>query len=459
MRKHISFPSPQRSDVASDIDVVRRAFQEFLLVPTVIIAVFILLAVGAYWFEYSQFQLYGPLREVLTTRIFVDADATRELLSTIAGSIITVTSITTTLLLLIVQQSAATMTTQVFDQFLRRRSNQIYFGYFIGLALYTLITLATVRETFNPILAATIAFILTVIALYLLILIFYATIHQMRPPVVIEAIHDHTIHARGSLLKLVRRTRPESQSQAPRQSIVHAFNHGFVTWINLDILKAVLGQIGPDGEVILSVSMGGFVSYGDAIAEIRAQDAALAEKQADKVRSAIYLERSRDVTHDPSHGIQQLEFIAWSTISPAKASIAPGIHTVFSLRNLLARWIEDEKERPPEEEPLAVVYQDGMIDDVFKAFEALAIIAASTKEFHVIVEILYTFTALYPRMPQPWQDQLDKSISIIIPTLKEHYCSQRLSGALSDLITVLAEHQKSQTAAKLQLVLNELEGR
>jgi hypothetical protein len=89
----------------------------------------------------------------------------------------------TTLLLLIVQQSASTMTTQVFDQFLRRRSNQMYFGFFVGLAVYTLITLATVDEPFNPVFAATLAFVLTVIALFLLIVLFYATIHQKRPPV------------------------------------------------------------------------------------------------------------------------------------------------------------------------------------------------------------------------------------------------------------------------------------
>ena len=62
----------------------------------------------------------------------------------------TVASITISLLLLALQQSAANMTTQILDQFLRRRINQAYFGFFVGLALYSLVTLtlATVDKPF-----------------------------------------------------------------------------------------------------------------------------------------------------------------------------------------------------------------------------------------------------------------------------------------------------------------------
>jgi uncharacterized membrane protein len=90
----------------------------------------------------------------LQTRIFADAKATSDLLGTIASSIITVTSITISVLLLAVQQAAGSLTHQVFDQFLRRRQNQFHFGFFVGLALYTLVTLATVGESFNPVLGA-----------------------------------------------------------------------------------------------------------------------------------------------------------------------------------------------------------------------------------------------------------------------------------------------------------------
>jgi len=109
---------------ASDLrEAVVRSFAEFLAVPTLIIVVFLLLAAGTYLIDLANFAWLNPIRAVLRTHVFVDAAATADLLSTIAGSLITVTSITISLLIVALQQSAGTMTAQVFDQFLRRRHN------------------------------------------------------------------------------------------------------------------------------------------------------------------------------------------------------------------------------------------------------------------------------------------------------------------------------------------------
>ncbi|MGI9088840.1 MAG: DUF2254 family protein [Chthoniobacterales bacterium] len=123
-------------------ETLRRAFAEFLTIPSLVIAGFLLLAVGGYALDHVALPMLEPLRALLRGRIFRDAKATSDLLGTIGGSLITVTSITFSLLLLAVQQSAATLTPQVYDQFLRRRINQIYFGFFVGLSLYTLVVLA-----------------------------------------------------------------------------------------------------------------------------------------------------------------------------------------------------------------------------------------------------------------------------------------------------------------------------
>lgn len=209
-------------------ETLRRAFAEFLTIPSLVIAGFLLLAAGSYALDQIEIQMLEPLRALLRGRIFRDAKATSDLLSTIGGSLITVSSITFSLLLLAVQQSAATLTPQVYDQFLRRRINQIYFGFFVGLSLYTLVILATVHPSYNPVFGATVALLLTIVALYLVILLLYTTIDQMRPAVIIETIHDHTHLAREHQLSLLRKTRRTSQSDAPIQGQVCATRHGFV---------------------------------------------------------------------------------------------------------------------------------------------------------------------------------------------------------------------------------------
>jgi hypothetical protein len=172
-------------------ETLRRAFAEFLTIPSMVIAGFLVLAAGTYALDHAGSDWLEPLRALLRERIFRDAKGTSDLLATVAGSLITVTSITFSLLLLTVQQSASTLTNQVYDQFLLRRINQIYFGFFVGLSLYTLVILATVAPDYNPVFGATFAFLLTIVALYLIILLLYTTIDQMRPAVIIDAIRGH----------------------------------------------------------------------------------------------------------------------------------------------------------------------------------------------------------------------------------------------------------------------------
>ncbi|WP_164093848.1 DUF2254 family protein, partial [Stenotrophomonas maltophilia] len=76
--------------------------------------------------------------------------ALASLLATVASSIITVTSITFSLLLIAVQQGASALTAQVTDQFMARKTNQFYFGYFVGLSVFVLITLVSNTDYHRP---------------------------------------------------------------------------------------------------------------------------------------------------------------------------------------------------------------------------------------------------------------------------------------------------------------------
>jgi uncharacterized membrane protein len=447
----------ERLGIALYVDVIRRALREFLATPLFIIVLFLLLSIGAYLFERSDITLYSPARDYLERRVFADAQVTSNLLSTIAGGLITVTSITTTLLLLIVQQTASNMTTQVFDQYLRRRSNQIYFGFFVGLALYTLITLATVGDTFNPIFSASLAFLLTVVALFLLIILFYSTVHQMRPVVIILAIHDLTLQARKRQQDLLRKTRRKSEFEAPLSFAIRASQSGFVTNINSDALKAVTVQLSGQAEIVLHVSIGSFVAFQQVIAEVKLNDLAESDRIEDQIRQAIHLETSRDLTVDPSYGIEQLEIIAWSVTSSAKGNAAPALQVVFSLRDILARWSQDNIS-PVVEEPLPIVYNDGAALDLIGSYESLAVAASESMQHRILSEILISFTIMFNNLPPAWQDRTEDALLRITSTLGDHVLTLRLETALSDMVEVLKNAGRVQTATTVQQALDHLRG-
>lgn len=238
------------------------AFAEFLTLPVLIIAGFLLLAGGTSFLDQFELHATEPLHAFLRQRFFRNPQATSSLLATIAGGLITVTSITFSLLLLAVQQAAAALTPQVFDQFLRRRSNRSYFGFFVGLGVYTLVVLATVNPPFNPVFGASVALLLTVVALTLMILLLYTTINQMRPAVVIEAIHDHILLARER-----QQVRLPATRRAPRLSAaatpVRAWTHGYVTKMRLDALGGAARRARGEAEVVLLAPIGTFVAFED----------------------------------------------------------------------------------------------------------------------------------------------------------------------------------------------------
>jgi len=80
----------------------------------------------------------------------------------------------------------------------------------------------------NPVFGGTIALVSTILALCLLLVLFYTTVNQMRPVVIIEAIRQHVLAAREVQIDLLRKTRRSSSLVASLSLPAKAVAHGFV---------------------------------------------------------------------------------------------------------------------------------------------------------------------------------------------------------------------------------------
>ncbi len=433
-----------------------RAFREFLSIPLLVIAAFLLLAGVTYLLDVGRVGWLQPLREVMRTRIFGNAQATGQLLGTIAAGIITVTSITFSLLLLAVQQSGASLTALVFDQFLRRRSNQVYFGFFVGLALYALCTLATVNTPFNPVYGGTVALLLTGVALCLLVLLLYSTIDQMRPAQIIKAIHDHTLLGRERQRVLLSRTRRTPHLAGPICRPVHATGYGYVTSISLRQLEIATGQAAQAVEVVLDVSVGAFVAFQDAMAHVTAMTTTDAAAIATAVQRAIQLEPVRDLDGDPAYGVQQLTVIAWTSVSTAKQNPEVGLLVVHSLRDLLARWSVTDAQVEDAAAVLPVVYADDLPGRVLDAFAALSVAASESLQYQVYAEVLRALASLYDRLPIEQQQRAEDLILRSLSALGEHVLTRDLDDALATLCSALTKWGNQETTDAVRSAWHQL---
>jgi len=446
----------RRAGAGALVAMLRRAYAEFLALPSAVIAGFFLLAFGTFFLDRAEIAWLEPVRQYLHRHIFTGAQATSALLGTIAGGLITITSITISLLLLALQQAAAALTTAVFDQFLRRWLNQFYFGFFVGLTLYALITLASVSDGFNPVFGAALAFALTAAALYLLLALLYTTINQMRPVEIIEEIHRLTMIARTVQLHAIRNTRRLPAGGAVPHATVRADHHGYVTRIDFDAIGAAARDAGVAVEVVLLPSYGSFVACGEPIARVRGAAPERAAPLEEAVRCAVELERQRDIGIDAAHGLEQLEMIGWTSISTAKSNPGPGLLAIHSLRDVLFRWSEPGQRAAPDA-PLPVVYHDNTEVELLDAFETFTVVASESMQYQSLAEVLHTFSLALPRVPAAQQARIGDIVLRSLSALGDHVLTAGLEAALGELAGALDAAGRATTAAALRAALHRLQ--
>ncbi len=447
-------PKPQK--LAHALQAIRRAFAQFLTIPTVVIIIFLLLSGATHVLDRIRIALGWPAFLIGTH------ESAASLLGTVATSIITVTSITFSLLLVAVQQGAAALTSQVYDQFLRRPANQVYFGYFIGLALYCLVILATIHPDYTPVYGVALALFLTVVALFLLIVLIYTTVDQMRPAMIIEAIRDHTLSARQSQLALLRDTRSSPRLDRPAARRVSAEDSGFLTKVDVPAIAKAAADVAPCAEIVVLSSIGDYVAFGDHIAEIRTDGERDTSELEKTLRAALSLETQRNLDTDAAFGIEQLATIGWTSVSTAKSDPQAGQLACWNLRDIMARWSDSEpieRNQDTGEPPSPVVYSDNVHEALMRAFESLAVVSSESMQHQTIAEIYRTFAILFHRLSPLAQDKVETIVLRSISALGDHVPTGRLGDALRDLRQALEKSGRTKTADALQTAWRQLEAR
>lgn len=437
-------------------ETFQRAFTSFLAIPTAIITLFVLLALGTYSLEQADVTWVMPFRDFMHRHVFGDAQATGTLLGSIAAGLITITSITFSLLLLALQQSAGALTHQVFDQFLQRRLNQAYFGFFVGLALYALIVLATVDPPFNPVLGASLALLFTIVALYVLLLLIYSTISQMRPNEIMRAIHDHALKGRERQLTLIAKTRRVSPPHASPGRHVNVTSHGFIVSIDVDAIGRSIADAECEADIEFLVSIGSYAAYGDPVAIVHAGEREVSDHLVSIVQDATKLDRLRRLDTDPAYAIEQLETMAWRSISTSQQNPAPGVAAIYNLRDLLARWAVREESTPGTVDVLPITYPDNVMTQVLGAFESLAVVASESMQHQTCAAILHSLAITFGRLTPAMQAYAANVILRSLAGLGDHVLTIELDNALAALVEALQDAGSTFTANAVRTARDEL---
>lgn len=256
------------------------------------------------------------------------ADGARGLLSAVAGSTITVVSLTFSVTIVALTVTAQHFGPRLLNNFMRDVAAQVVLGAFIGTFGYCLMVLRTVqgpgdgRTPFVPHLAVTVAVILTLMSVATLIYFIHHISASMQVSTITTSISRDLRHAIERLYPAPVGRPGDIDAEADGRGLpapppsalqVLADGSGYVQQIEADSLMALART--HDVIVWLEARPGAFVVAGMPLARVApAPDDA--RDFAEKLNEAFLLGPDRTSQQDAAFAVQQLVEVALHALSP-----------------------------------------------------------------------------------------------------------------------------------------------
>ena len=252
------------------------------------------------------------------------AEGARGVLSTIAGSLITVTGVVFSVTIVALQLASSQFTPRVLRSFVADRANQIVLGIFIGTFTYTLLVLRTTRsavddgESFVPQVAVSVAVALLLISIAALIFFIDHAARSVQASVILYRETQHTLDRIPHLFPLEIGEKVSSEKVDPEVPVgacglVPALTSGYVQAVSdEELLKMAANR---DLVVRLEAPIGAFVLAGRPLATVWPAER-LDEKTCEAVQRLIVLGFERTPEQDIELGIQAISDIAVRALSP-----------------------------------------------------------------------------------------------------------------------------------------------
>lgn len=296
----------------------------FWFLPTVMVGIAIILALVMTEIDRMTLQTANPLLSWVYTG---SADGARSLLSTIAGSMITVAGITFSITITTLSLVSSQLGPRLLNNFMRDRGNQVSLGTFVATFSYCLFVLRTIRSadeiSFVPHFSVTLAIALAVISLEVLIYFFHHVSTMIQAQNVIANIGNELEASIERLFSNQSGKSPYEYKLRREDDIPADFDEntkfltapasGYLQTINYEALL----QVARESDLLLRVLYrpGDFIANrSEIIAFYPTQE--LAETVEKNIRKAFTLGTGRLRVQDVDFSIDQLVEIAVRALSP-----------------------------------------------------------------------------------------------------------------------------------------------
>jgi uncharacterized membrane protein len=305
------------------------------------------------------------------------AEGARGMMSTIAGSMMTVVGVTFSMVLMVLAMASSQYTSRILRNFIRSRVTQVVLGIFAGIFTYCLIVLRTIRSgdegAFVPNLAVSFGFVLALGGVGALIFFIHHIAASIQASSIIASVAEETIAA-------IDRLFPDNLGQGPgddddddeqplrppserKWRAVVASGSGYLQSVD----NAALVRLARDKNTIVWMDhgIGDFVVQNTTLASLALEEPP-DQATTDALQATFSISRHRTVDQDAAFGIRQIVDIAMKALSPGINDTTTAVMCVDYLTAILARIA-------PRQIPSSRRFQEGELRVIAKgpSFESL----------------------------------------------------------------------------------------
>jgi uncharacterized membrane protein len=429
---------------------------------------------ASYWFIPALMAVFALLASVMTIRldegvgrelrwvtglVYVDsAEGAREVLSTVASSMITVAGVVFSLTMVVLSLSSQQYGPLVLTHFMRDRGNQVVLGVFTATFLYCLLILRTIRggetDVFVPHISVLVGLILAVASLAVLIYFIHHIARTIQAPNIIARISDELndkieqqFPAKVGI-ETDHQTNPGLQNRLLNQitqdgNAVETRESGYLQIIDDEALLRTASR--HDLIIHLDVLPGQFLFPHQTLAHVLPADAH-SEQITDDIRDVFIFGSSRTQAQDVEFVITQLSAIAVRSLSPSLNDPYTALMVIDHLGEALCQILcrqQPSQYRYDDEHRLRLIVYPVTFQTLFQtAFDQ--IIHYGQGDLKVAVRLLRVFQAMWTcttdadtrnllrryatRLYEESQERLthseDQRISIVYASLMRHFQNQ-----------------------------------
>ncbi|GAB6040405.1 DUF2254 domain-containing protein [Endothiovibrio diazotrophicus] len=275
------------------------------------------------------------------------AEGARQLLSTLAGSMMTVMGITFSMTLLALALASSQYTSRILRNFMRNRVTQVTLGTFAGIFVYCLIVLRTIRggeAEFVPSTAVFFAFFMAVGGVGVLIFFIHHIASSIQASTIIASVAQETLSAIERQFPQESALEPDEQAargdpllrSADQRSWypVPADLSGYIQSVDHDVLLGLAREWRT--VVRMERGIGAFVVRDTALVSL-ALTFPPCHAMIAALNGAYSIGRHRTIEQDPAFGIRQIVDVALKALSPGINDTSTAVMCVDYLSAVLAR--------------------------------------------------------------------------------------------------------------------------